>query len=112
MRAGLGPECREGFAQGQRWAPRAIVGHGVERVDDRKNPRGKWDRIALELVRVAGAIPSFVMVTDDVKGGCQQRDGLDDIDAGRGMSRDQLALLGRQPIRFAEDRLRRPYLAD
>ena len=65
LAAGLGADLRDRVLDRSALAVRPVVDDRVERVDQPDDAGPDRDRVALEPVRVASAVPALVMVADD-----------------------------------------------
>src|SRR5207249_1821733 len=57
---------------------RTIAGHRIKAVRDSEDPRAERDRLARDPIRVALAIPAFVVMTNDARHVFEERDLRDD----------------------------------
>src|SRR5439155_25139369 len=67
LRIGTAPDLLTRRVDQEAAAVGAVARHRVERVTDCEDARAKRDAIALESVRVAHAVPAFMVVTDDAR---------------------------------------------
>src|SRR6202163_4626302 len=89
----VGPQVLEG------------VGHG-------NDPRTEWDVLALEALRVAGAVKFFVVMPDQRGNVVETLDRTDDVGADLGMPPHPGHFIFRERHRLPENPVRDPDLAD
>src|SRR5689334_3620571 len=78
--------------------------HRIERVSHRDDTRNKWNPLVGETVRVAAAIPAFMMVPYDRNHRLQMVHGIEHFRAMGRVRFDVLEFVWRQLAGFAEDR--------
>src|SRR6476661_6334707 len=61
LRRATAHQLFRGFAGAPRRAVAAAERHGVERIGDRDDPRGKWNRGAAKTAWIAATVPSLVV---------------------------------------------------
>ena len=91
---------------------RTIGRQRVVVVDDREDSRAERNLFALQALRIALAVPAFVVAEDQRRHRIRERHGADDLGADLRMHADLLELFLRQRAGLRQDVLRHRELAD
>ena len=101
-----------GKFEGEAFAIGPVGGHRVERIRHGDDPDLDRDDLSFELVRIACAIPTFVVMANAGKASGQEGHVLEHLVPDQRMLPDVLPFLVRQLAGFREDSVLHPDLAD
>src|SRR5207302_4273109 len=90
----------------------AVRGQRVERVRDRQDPDGLWDDFPGQAVRVSGAVPVLVVMTDAAEARLQEMQALEHLIADDRVGAHRYHFALRQRPRLAEHPVLDADLAD
>jgi hypothetical protein len=110
--SGFGFEQRHRVLTRQRFVIRAVGRDRVVVVDNGENPRADRDRFSGQPLRIAFAVPSFVMTEDQRRDGVGEVHFRDDLRADLRMNPDLLEFLLRQRSGLGQDVFGHGELAD
>src|SRR5713226_4498606 len=81
---------------------RPIMGHGIQCIHDREDASDDRDILTLETLRIAASVMVLVMATNYVERRREERDDLQDLDAGGRMRLDHEPLLRGERTRLPQ----------
>jgi hypothetical protein len=110
--AGRRPELVERPLEGSCGSVGAVVGDGIEGVDEPDDPGADRDVLAAQVARVAGPIPMLVVVADDRPEGGEGAERGADALSDLGMAPDEFPLVVIERTALRQDRIGDADLAD
>ena len=102
----------DGLLARHRAAVLAVFAHGVEAIDDREHARRERYLLALQAVRVAGAVPALVVVADDGHERVRELDAFEYLRADHRVQLHPVELGGGELARLVQDVVGNGDLAD
>ncbi len=113
LAAGLGDDLFDRPSPRNRAPIRSIARHRIERVGDGEDPGAERNLSFRKAIRVTGAVPAFVVRTDDPKPlALKERDSREQLGADDRMPLDEMQLVLRQRAGLVHDPVGHPDLAD